>query len=136
MGSSSLSAPAKAPAHSPSTRGSSPRSPPCRRPKLMRSSATAPSVVISTASRNDLSSYNPMSMASTLLSRVASYSGPRQDQHSGLCPPSNRHKSASPRRRSPHSREASRRRGTGDIHRDDQLRGQLLLFNICRRKLI
>jgi len=58
------------------TRNSSPsRKPPTRRPKLMRASATAPSLAISNASRKDLALAGLQnSRAATLLTRVASYS--------------------------------------------------------------
>jgi hypothetical protein len=60
------------------TRSSSPhskRSPPTRRPKLMRASATEPSLATSNASRKDLALAGLQnSRAATLLTRVASYS--------------------------------------------------------------
>jgi hypothetical protein len=58
------------------TRNSSPkRSLPTRRPKLMRASATAPSLATSNASRKDLALAGLQnSRAATLLTRVASYS--------------------------------------------------------------
>jgi hypothetical protein len=65
-------------ASSSSTRTSSPhskRSPPTRRPKLMRASATEPSLATSNASRKDLALAGLQnSRAATLLTRVASYS--------------------------------------------------------------
>lgn len=58
------------------TRSSSPsRKTPTRRPKLMRASATAPSLATSNASRKDLALAGfQNSRAATLLTRVASYS--------------------------------------------------------------
>ncbi|KAH8794848.1 hypothetical protein BGZ57DRAFT_325394 [Hyaloscypha finlandica] len=58
------------------TRNSSPaRKTSSRRPKLMRASATAPSLAISNASRKDLALASLQnSRAATLLTRVASYS--------------------------------------------------------------
>ncbi|KAE9374821.1 hypothetical protein N431DRAFT_438225 [Stipitochalara longipes BDJ] len=58
------------------TRNSSPsRKFPTRRPKLMRASATAPSLATSNASRKDLALAGLQnSRAATLLTRVASYS--------------------------------------------------------------
>lgn len=57
------------------TRNSSPKSPATRRPKLMRASATAPSLATSNASRKDLALAGfQNSRAATLLTRVASYS--------------------------------------------------------------
>lgn len=51
----------------------------CRRPKLMRSSATAPSLATSNACRSDLAYLHPSSRATAILSRVASSSPPRAD---------------------------------------------------------
>ncbi|OBT78547.1 hypothetical protein VF21_01016 [Pseudogymnoascus sp. 05NY08] len=51
----------------------------CRRPKLMRSSATAPSLATSNACRSDLAYLHPSSRATAILSRVASSSPPRTD---------------------------------------------------------
>src|SRR4051812_4554127 len=62
------------------SRGSQARTPVCQRPRLMRSSATAPCLATSNASRNDLASLHPASKASTLLSRMASYSLNRQSR--------------------------------------------------------
>jgi len=57
------------------TRNSSSKSTPTRRPKLMRASATAPSLATSNASRKDLALAGLQnSRAATLLTRVASYS--------------------------------------------------------------
>jgi len=87
-----------------SSRGISPSSPACRRPRLTRSSATEPSLATSYASRKDLvGSLHPATRATALLSRVASYSNKRPGQEFGLAPPKDGRKSASPRRRSPHS---------------------------------
>jgi len=85
--------------HSPKSRGS------YQRPRLMRSSATAPCVATSNASRNDLASLHPTSRASTLLSRVASYSLGRPDEKLRI--PADRRQSASPQRRShsPHDHD-------------------------------
>jgi len=52
---------------------SSSRHSPTRRPKLMRASATAPSLATSNASRQDLASLQD-SRATTLLTRMANYS--------------------------------------------------------------
>ncbi|KAL2068359.1 hypothetical protein VTL71DRAFT_16457 [Oculimacula yallundae] len=60
------------------SRNSSPKSPSGRRPKLMRASATAPSLATSNASRNDLASLES-ARAATLLTRVASYSTAQQN---------------------------------------------------------
>ncbi|KAG4410577.1 hypothetical protein IFR04_016290 [Cadophora malorum] len=60
------------------SRNSSPKSPSARRPKLMRASATAPSLATSNASRNDLASLQS-ARAATLLTRVASYSTAQQN---------------------------------------------------------
>lgn len=65
-------------ASSSQSRGSSPKSPSGRRPKLMRASATAPSLATSNASRNDLASLQS-ARAATLLTRVASYSTAQQN---------------------------------------------------------
>lgn len=81
-----------------SSRGSS--RPSSQRPKLSRSAATAPSVVISNASRNDLPDLNTMTRASTYLNKLASYSR-SPDDYKSLSPPGYRGKSASPRTRSP-----------------------------------
>jgi len=64
-----------------STRNSSPkRSLPTRRPKLMRASATAPSLATSNASRKDLALAGLQnSRAATLLTRVASYSSAQME---------------------------------------------------------
>jgi hypothetical protein len=71
----------------------------CRRPKLMRSSATAPSLATSNACRSDLAYLHPSSRATTILSRVASYSPPRTDHVVSLsAPQDNRGRSVSPRR--------------------------------------
>jgi hypothetical protein len=56
------------------SRPSSPRCPSARRPKLMRSAATAPSLVTSYASRNDLADRHSTSRATMLLTRYASHS--------------------------------------------------------------
>lgn len=55
--------------HTSVTRSRSPN--PQRRPKLYRSSATAPSLATSTASRRDLASRYPSSGASAILARLA-----------------------------------------------------------------
>ncbi|PVH72667.1 hypothetical protein DL98DRAFT_595828 [Cadophora sp. DSE1049] len=60
------------------SRNSSPKPPSARRPKLMRASATAPSLATSNASRNDLASLQS-ARAATLLTRVASYSTAQQN---------------------------------------------------------
>ncbi|KAH7393570.1 hypothetical protein BKA64DRAFT_709909 [Cadophora sp. MPI-SDFR-AT-0126] len=60
------------------SRNSSPKSPSARRPKLMRASATAPSLATSNASRNDLASLQS-ARAATLLTRMASYSTAQQN---------------------------------------------------------
>ncbi|KAK0099653.1 hypothetical protein ONS95_013453 [Cadophora gregata] len=60
------------------SRNPSPKSPSGRRPKLMRASATAPSLATSNASRNDLASLQS-ARATTLLERVASYSTAQQN---------------------------------------------------------
>jgi hypothetical protein len=82
----------------PPSRGSSPRSSACHRPKLMRSSATAPCLATSNACRNDLAYLHSTSRATALLSRVASYSTSRPDRENKLRPPQeNCCRSASPR---------------------------------------
>ncbi len=53
-------------------------SPAARRPKLMRASATAPSLATSNASRKDLATLQN-SRAATLLTRMASYSSAQQN---------------------------------------------------------
>jgi hypothetical protein len=107
--------------HSPKSRGS------CQRPRLMRSSATAPCVATSNASRNDLASLHPTSRASTLLSRVASYSQGRRD--SELRVPSDRRQSASPqqRSRSPHNHDETLDREKDDLYVDRISQGPSLL---------
>ncbi|KAL3425631.1 hypothetical protein PVAG01_02422 [Phlyctema vagabunda] len=55
-----------------------------RRPKLVRASATAPSVATSNASRKDLSNQQSPRAAS-ILSRVASYSTSQQTSPSSSC---------------------------------------------------
>ncbi|CZS90772.1 uncharacterized protein RAG0_01693 [Rhynchosporium agropyri] len=60
------------------SRNSSPKLSSSRRPKLMRASATAPSLATSNASRNDLATLHD-ARAATLLSRVASYSTAQQN---------------------------------------------------------
>jgi len=94
---------------SPTSRGS------CQRPRLMHSSATAPCVATSNASRNDLASLHPSPRASTLLSRMASYSLGRHDAE--LRVPGDRRQSASPRRRSrsPHNHDEPLEREKGDL---------------------
>jgi len=66
-----------------------------RRPKLMRASATAPSLAMSNASRKDLAS---LSTATTLLTRVASYSTTQQEHAFRASPSSS---CSSPERRTP-----------------------------------
>jgi hypothetical protein len=91
-------------------RGSPPRTSVCHRPKLMRSSATAPCVATSNASRNDMVS---LSRASTLLNRVALYSLTRQEHEHRVRPASDRYKTAGPRERSlsPHRHRSDRQLG-------------------------
>lgn len=107
--------------HSPKSRGL------CQRPRLMRSSATAPCVATSNASRNDLASLHPTSRASTLLNRVASYSLGRPDEQ--LRVPSDRRQSASPQRRSrsPHDHEEPLEREKDNLYVDRISQGLLLL---------
>lgn len=69
----------------------------CRRPKLMRSSATAPSIATSNACRVDLAYLHPSSRATAILSRVASSSPPRADTVS-LSSSQDSRRSVSPRR--------------------------------------
>jgi len=58
---------------------------PIRRPKLMRASATAPSLAISNASRKDLALAGLQnSRAATLLTRVASYSSAQMSGYGGV----------------------------------------------------
>jgi len=52
-----------------------------RRPKLMRAAATAPSLAISNASRQDLASLHNSSRAATLLTTLASYSTHHSYEH-------------------------------------------------------
>lgn len=66
------------------TRNSSTKSP-TRRPKLMRASATAPSLATSNASRKDLALAGLQnSRAATLLTRVASYSSAQVAPYGGV----------------------------------------------------
>jgi hypothetical protein len=66
------------------TRNSSSKTP-TRRPKLMRASATAPSLAISNASRKDLALAGLQnSRAATLLTRVASYSSAQMGGYGGV----------------------------------------------------
>lgn len=60
------------------SRTSSPKVATRRRPELTRSSATAPSLVTSTVSRNDLAYLKSSPRATMLLSRMASYSHGRE----------------------------------------------------------
>jgi len=71
-----------------------------RRPKLTRSSATAPSLATSTASRKDLASLKSSSRAATLLTRVASYS-PTQDKSGHRTSSPDRRRASSPLGRPP-----------------------------------
>jgi len=80
------------------SRGSSPKTF-SRRPKLMRASATAPSLAISNASRKDLASLHS-SRATTILNRVANYSTAQQEHALRASPTST---CSSPGRRSPQS---------------------------------
>lgn len=107
---------------SPAPRGS------CQRPRLMRSSATAPCVATSNASRNDLASLHPTSRALTLLSRVASYTLSRHDPE--LRVPHDRRQSSSPRRRScsPRSHDEPLEREKEDLSVDRIPHGQWLLL--------
>lgn len=97
----------------PTSRGSSLSVPACRRPKLMRSSATAPCVATSNACRNDLASLHSGSGASTLLTKVASYSVYPQNHE--LRVPSSRRRSNSPGQRShsPRDHDQTPRRQIG-----------------------
>lgn len=70
----------------------------CRRPKLMRSSATAPSLATSNACRSDLAYLHPSSRATAILSRVASSSPPRTDAVSLSSSQDSCRRSVSPRR--------------------------------------
>ena len=91
-------------------RGISKDRPVSRRPSLMRSSATAPCLAISNASRNDLSSIHSASKASALLSRVAAYSLSQQTRD--LSGSFDRSRSKSPQTycHSPHSYDESSKR--------------------------
>ncbi|RDW89398.1 hypothetical protein BP6252_01430 [Coleophoma cylindrospora] len=60
-----------------------------RRPKLVRASATAPSVAISNASRKDLSNHQS-ARAAAILSRVASYSSQQTSPGSTCLTPGQR----------------------------------------------
>lgn len=113
----------------PTLRGSSQGVPVCQRPRLMRSSATAPCLATSNASRNDLASLHPASRASALLSRVASYSLSRQSHD--LRGPSDRSQSKSPRRhsRSPHNHDESFRREKRNLCLNGTGHGQSFFVN-------
>ncbi|KIM94997.1 hypothetical protein OIDMADRAFT_21259 [Oidiodendron maius Zn] len=79
-------------------RGTSVRTP-AKRPKLMRASATCPQLATSNASRNDLANRQCWG-ATTILTRVATYSGARRDHALSTSPNSTL---SSPELRSPES---------------------------------
>ncbi|KAM3073821.1 hypothetical protein ACMFMG_008444 [Clarireedia jacksonii] len=86
------------------TRGSCPKV--SSRPKLMRAHATAPSLVVTgNASRKDLASLQSCSKATTILTRVASYSA-QQDHRSPRSSPSS--SCSSPLSRSPETSSSLR----------------------------
>lgn len=64
----------------PSSRRSLSKNAACRRPQLVRSSATAPCLATSNACRSDLAHLHSSPRASALLNRVASYSSTRPGQ--------------------------------------------------------
>lgn len=113
----------------PTLRGSSRGFPVCQRPRLMRSSATAPCLATSNASRNDLASLHPASRASVLLNRVASYSLSRQSHD--LPGHSDRLRSQSPQRysRSPHNHEESFMRENRNLCHNGTGHGQSFFLN-------
>ncbi|PQE11942.1 hypothetical protein CJF31_00000074 [Rutstroemia sp. NJR-2017a BVV2] len=85
------------------TRGSCPKV--SSRPKLMRAHATAPSLATGNASRKDLASLQSSSRATTILTRVASYSA-QQDHSSPRSSPSS--SCSSPLSRSPENASSLR----------------------------
>ncbi|PQE16589.1 heterogeneous nuclear ribonucleo g protein [Rutstroemia sp. NJR-2017a WRK4] len=85
------------------TRGSCPKV--SSRPKLMRAHATAPSLATGNASRKDLASLQSSSRATTILTRVASYSA-QQDHTSPRSSPSS--SCSSPLSRSPENTSSLR----------------------------
>jgi hypothetical protein len=103
----------------------------------MRSSATAPCLATSNASRNDLASLNSASRASALLSRVASYSSNRQGiEHETSFHPSERRKDYSSRGSSPHIREGSSRREKEGVYVGDRQQGMRLPMGACYLRMV
>lgn len=72
-----MAIPENSPEGKTSSRGSASKNAACRRPQLVRSSATAPCLATSNACRSDLAYLHSTSRASALLNRVASYSSSR-----------------------------------------------------------
>lgn len=83
----------------------------CRRPQLVRSSATAPCLATSNACRSDLAHLHSSTRASALLNRVASYSSTRSgDSKSGTQSPQDAcHRNSSPSKRTSSSEKIGAR---------------------------
>jgi len=93
-----------------SYRAGSPRTP-SRRPKLMRASATCPQLATSNASRKDLANMQSCG-ATTILTRVASYSMAQHEHASRASPHST---CSSPGQRSPESANLESRKEPFEI---------------------
>lgn len=90
-----------------------------RRPKLMRASATAPSLATSNASRKDLASLQSSSRATTILTRVASYSAPKD--HPVRCSPGSSLLRSSSISRSPESAAVDTRKEVNGMQHCQQI---------------
>lgn len=81
----------------------------CRRPQLVRSSATAPCLATSNACRSDLAHLHSSTRASALLNRVASYSSTRSGESGTHSPPDACRRNSSPSKRTPSSEKIGAR---------------------------
>ena len=115
----------------PTLRSTSKGIPVCQRPRLMRSSATAPCLATSNASRNDLANLHSASRASALLSRLASYSFSQKNHD--IREPSDSSQSQSLRHsRSPHSHEESFKREKRNLCLNGTCHGQSFFVGNCK----